>query len=111
MAITMKTETGTTRSLFILLLLFEISFSALAATPTITSVSPASPVATGTAQEFRINGNNFENTATVTLRNLTSGANFPNRPISGRSSTQITINPTFVTPGHNWTVQVINPGF
>jgi sugar lactone lactonase YvrE len=81
-----------------------------AAPPTISSVSPASPMASNSEQPFTINGNNFQSGATVTLRDLTTGADFPNRAISSQSISQIVINPIFTAAEHKWTVEVINPG-
>jgi hypothetical protein len=83
-----------------------------AAIPSITSVSPSSPVATGSAQTFTINGSNFASGANVTLRDITTGETFANRQISSFTSTQIVINPNFgtATTPHSWSVQVVNVG-
>jgi hypothetical protein len=78
--------------------------------PTITSVSPASPIGSTSAQPFTINGNTFASGAAVTLRNVTTNTTYSNRTISSFSSTRIVINPVFGTQAHTWTVQVINPG-
>jgi hypothetical protein len=76
----------------------------------ITSVSPASPIATGSAQPFTITGTAFANGANVTLKDITTGETFPNRTISSLTSTQIVINPNFgtATTSHSWSVQVTN---
>jgi subtilisin-like proprotein convertase family protein len=79
-------------------------------TPSISSVSPASPIGSNSPQPFTINGNNFVSGCTVTLRDLTTAEVFANRPISSQTGTQITINPNFTTAAHNWSVEVINPG-
>ncbi|MGA2033344.1 MAG: DUF4347 domain-containing protein, partial [Thermoguttaceae bacterium] len=47
--------------------------------PAIYSVSPASPVGTGSAQTFTINGSNFQSGCTVTLRDLSLGTTYANR--------------------------------
>jgi hypothetical protein len=87
-----------------------VSFTVTAVAPTITSVSPDSPVATGTAQTFAINGTNFASGANVTLRDLTTGELFANRQIRSLTSTQIVITPNFgtATTKHTWSVQVTN---
>ncbi len=79
-------------------------------TPTITSLNPACPVATGSAQTFTINGANFQSGCTVTLEDITSVKSYPNLTISSMTSTQIVIDPNFGTVQHVWGVQVINPG-
>nr|MDP2192461.1 IPT/TIG domain-containing protein [Rhodoferax sp.] len=80
-----------------------------AASPTISSVSPNPAVATGAAQPFTINGNNFASGATVTLR-TSGGGVYANRTISSLSATQIVINPNFGTVADTWTVEVISTG-
>lgn len=76
-------------------------------TPIVTGVSPASPVPTGAAQSFTINGSNFDANATVTLRD--SSNVYANRTVSFRTgSTQIVINPNFGTIPDNWRVEVLN---
>ncbi len=79
---------------------------------TITSVSPAFPVATGSAQTFTINGSNFQSGCNVTLLDLGTSpiTTYANRTISSLTSTQIVINPTFGTAHDVWGVEVINPG-
>ena len=79
-------------------------------TPTISSVSPASPIGSNSSQPFTINGNNFVSGCTVTLRDLSTSEVFPNRAIGSFSSSQIVINPNFTTAAHNWSVEIINPG-
>lgn len=77
-------------------------------TPTISSVSPAQPVATGSAQSFTISGANFNATATVDLEDVTTSEQFYNRSVSSRSgSSGITINPNFgtATVNHSWRVR------
>ena len=79
-------------------------------TPTISSVSPASPIGSNSQQPFTINGNNFASGCNVTLRDRTTGEVFANRPISSFSANQIVVNPIFTTDAHSWSVEVINPG-
>ena len=80
-------------------------------TPAITSVNPAYPVATGSAQAFTINGSNFVSGCTVTLVDGGGvGTTFSNMPISSQTSTQIVINPNFGSGQDIWGVEVINPG-
>ena len=81
--------------------------SALA--PQITSVSPSSPVGSTQPQPFAINGTGFQSGATVTLKDVTNGDTYADRPISSLSGTRIVINPKFGLQKNNWYVQVINP--
>ncbi|MBM4041075.1 MAG: hypothetical protein FJ290_21455, partial [Planctomycetes bacterium] len=78
--------------------------------PTILSVNPAFPAATGSAQPFTINGSNFQSGCTVTLRDLSLGTTYPNRTISSQTSTQLVITPSFGTRVDLWSVEVINSG-
>jgi hypothetical protein len=78
--------------------------------PSISSVSPNPVIGLNSPQPFTINGNNFVSGVTVTLRDLSTGEVFPNRPISTFTSTRIVINPNFTTTTATWTVEVINPG-
>jgi hypothetical protein len=89
---------------------FNFSVIAPVVTPTITSVSPNPVTGSNSAQPFTINGSNFQSGCSVTLRDLTAGQTFTNRPISSQTSTQIVINPNFTTAVHSWSVEVINPG-
>ncbi|MFN2376136.1 MAG: putative Ig domain-containing protein, partial [Candidatus Binatia bacterium] len=75
--------------------------------PSISSVSPASPIGSNSAQPFTIYGSNFVAGCNVTLR--TGGTPYANRAQSSFSSTAITINPNFSTTGATWSVEVINP--
>jgi autotransporter-associated beta strand protein len=79
--------------------------------PTISGVIPAFPVATGSPQQFTINGSDFQSGCTVTLLDLGTGISYPNRTISSQTSTQIVINPNFGTTQDVWGVQVVNPFF
>ena len=81
----------------------------VAATPSISSVSPNPVTGSNSAQPFTIYGSNFVSGANVTLRDLTAGQIFANRPASSFGSNQITVNPTFTTAAHSWSVEVINP--
>ncbi len=90
------------------------AFPASTPTPAISSVSPASPRATGNPVAFTINGSNFVSGANIYLRDLTAGQAFPNRVASLFSSTQIIINPNFgsaatAATAHTWSIEVINP--
>jgi hypothetical protein len=89
---------------------FNFSVVAPVVTPTINSVSPNPVTGSNSAQPFTINGSNFQSGCSVTLRDLTAGQTFTNRPISSQTSTQIVINPNFTTAAHSWSVEVINPG-
>ncbi len=78
--------------------------------PAIIGVSP-NPVPGGNStQFFTINGTSFDPNCTVTLRDLTTGINYPNRTKISQIATSITLNPTFGTPAHTWSVEVINSG-
>ena len=87
---------------------FSFPVQAAAITPTIFSVNPASPIATGNAQPLTINGQ-FGPGDTVTLRNLTLGTAYPNRPIISLTSAQIVVDPNFGTNADHWSVQVTGP--
>ena len=77
--------------------------------PAITSVNPAYPVATGSAQAFTINGTNFVSGDTVTLVDGGGvGSTFNNMAISSLTSTQIVINPNFGTAQDVWGVELKN---
>lgn len=78
--------------------------------PMVSWVEPAMPLATGVPQPFTICGSNFDQDASVTLRCITSGEVFPNRLVSSRSDTRITINPNFGAVAGKWSVEIINPG-
>ena len=77
--------------------------------PSISSVSPSSPIGSNSTQPFYINGSNFVSGCNVTLRDLTTGETFANRTITSFSSSQIRIDPNFTTAAHTWSVQIINP--
>ena len=80
------------------------------AVPVIHGISPQLPLAKGVTQPLIINGSNFAQSATVTLRTL-EGQVFANRPVYSISPTQIIINPNFGVRPHQWTVEVVNaPG-
>lgn len=79
------------------------------AAPAITSVNPAYPVATGSAQAFTITGSNFASGDTVTLVDGGGvGSTFNNMSISSQTSTQIGINPNFGSAGDVWGVELKN---
>jgi hypothetical protein len=95
---------------YVRLTLCELEDRTVPATPTITSFSPAFPVATGAAQTFTITGTNFDSTSTVTLRDIqsTGTTTYANLTISSRTATQIVINPNFGTSKDVWSVEVLN---
>lgn len=78
--------------------------------PTITSISPASPIAINKKQRFVIRGNNFHRNATVTLRDLRTGEVFENRHVIDRSSHRLELNVFFTSTPSTWSVEVTNPG-
>ncbi len=78
--------------------------------PVISSVSPNPVTGINRQQTFVINGTGFDPDCTVTLRDLTTGETFSNRPKLTQTTTSITLNPIFGTPAHTWSVEVINPG-
>lgn len=90
------------------LALLCIASPAAAQTPTITSISPASPLANGTAQTVTIHGTGFTNTSTVTVRHIGSGQLYPNRPVTSRTSTTLTFNFNFGTTPTAWSVVVVD---
>jgi RHS repeat-associated protein len=77
--------------------------------PTITSVSPSSPVGSASSQPFYIMGANFVAGCNVILRDLMTGQTFANRTITTFDTTQIRIDPIFTTAAHLWSVEVQNP--
>src|SRR5207244_2286529 len=77
-------------------------------TPSITTVNPPAPTATGAAQPFTSSEDSRVGGCNVTLR-TSGGGVYPNRPQSSFSSTSITINPNFGTITDTWSVEVINP--
>ena len=89
---------------------YQFQVQAPVVTPWISYVNPATPTANGNSQSFTVYGGNFQTGATVTLRDLTTGAVYTNRPISSQGSTWITINPSFGTVSHLWSVEVLNGG-
>jgi autotransporter-associated beta strand protein len=96
-------------------LYFEpLEYRRLLTTATITSVNPAFPVASSSAQTFTINGSNFASGCTVTLSDLGTSPitthTYTNSAISSLTSTQIVINPILGTAHDVWGVQVTNSG-
>ncbi|HEX7406918.1 MAG TPA: choice-of-anchor Q domain-containing protein [Candidatus Binatia bacterium] len=89
---------------------FQVQASA-PRSPSISSVTPATPTGSDNPQPFKITGSNFVSGATVTLRDLTTGGPpLTNQSISSFKSTDIVINPTFTTAAHSWSAEVVNPG-
>jgi hypothetical protein len=78
--------------------------------PAISRLNPNPVPGSNHSQPFTINGSNFVQGATVTLRDLRTREVFPNRPISFLSSSEIVINPNFTVAEATWSVEVINPG-
>ena len=78
--------------------------------PTITSVTPSPVPGSNSAQAFTVNGTDFDANCTVTLRNLTTGAIYPNRSKAAQTATSISLNPNFGASAAAWSVEVINPG-
>ncbi len=85
-------------------------FNGLGAGASVSSVSPNPVPGSNSPQTFTIYGANFDPNYTVTLRNLTTGAIYPNRSKFSQSTTSITLNPNFGANAATWTVEVINPG-
>ena len=88
----------------------EIAVLADYVTPSISTVSPSPVPGSNSRQNFTINGANFNAGCTVTLRDLTTGETFPNRPKLTQTATSITLNPIFGTPANTWSAEIINPG-
>lgn len=78
--------------------------------PIVTSVSPNPVPGINGQQAFYINGSIFEADCSVTLRDLTYGNTYANRPIILQTATQIQLSPNFSADPATWTVEVINPG-
>jgi hypothetical protein len=90
---------------------YSFQVAPVAATPTISSVSPAEPQATDGDQNFTIYGSNFDSGAYVSLidnggvQHALSGSR-----IVSQSATAITVDPNFTSLGAGtWQVQVVNP--
>lgn len=79
--------------------------------PQITGVSKNPVTGSDQSQPFTVTGTNFAADATVTLVDVDADYPYPNRAISSRTASSITINPVFTKLSGHWTVQVINgPG-
>lgn len=76
--------------------------------PRIDSVSPDPVMAAGSAQTITINGGNFKEGASVTLRNQ-AGRVFAKRPIISLSPGQIVLKSKFGKVANTWSVEVFNP--
>lgn len=84
-----------------------IAYGTLA--PTISGVSPNPVPAFNGQQAFTITGNNFDADCSVTLRQVSTGEVFLNRPKFSQTANQIVLKPNFTTTVSQWTVEVINP--
>lgn len=78
--------------------------------PSVLGVSPAPVPGQNAAQPFVLTGTSFEPSCTVTLRNLSTGAVYPNRTKAATTAASITLNPNFGNATASWSVEVINPG-
>ena len=76
--------------------------------PRIDSVSPAMILATGKIQLVTLNGSNFKEGASVTLRKQ-SGQIYANRPIDSLMPNQVVLKSNFGKTAGAWTVEVLNP--
>jgi hypothetical protein len=88
---------------------YYFSVTSPSTAPAIDSVNPNPVTASSSSQTFTINGSGFVSGASVTLRDITAGQVYSNRPTSSLTSTQIVTSQIFSTGGHNWSVEVINP--
>ena len=79
-----------------------------AVAPSITFVSPSPVPGKAGAQPFTINGDNFQQGASVTLVD-NFATTYPNRVIEWLTPTQMRINPNFTNTTGGWTVRVTNP--
>ncbi len=75
--------------------------------PKISSISPNPVTGSASAQNLTINGSNLTAAATVTLRNLTTGAAV-NPTIVSASASAIIVSNVFGVGAGNWTAQVSN---
>jgi hypothetical protein len=61
------------------------------------------------AQPFTINGSGFASGANVTLRDLTAGESFPDRPVVSQTGSALVLSANFTVAPHSWSVEIINP--
>ena len=86
------------------------SFTVTSATPTVTGVSPSPVPALNGTQQLLINGNTFQNGATVTYHDP-QGNTYANHGTAFVSSSQLQDNAfNNANDAGTWTVTVINPG-
>ena len=86
------------------------SFTVTSATPTVTGVSPSPVPALNGTQQLLINGNTFQNGATVTYHDP-QGNTYANHGTAFVSSSQLQDNAfNDANDAGTWTVTVINPG-
>jgi hypothetical protein len=86
------------------------TFTVTSATPTVTSVSPSPVPASASNQQLLINGNTFQNGATVTYHDP-QGNTYANHATAFVSTSQLQDNAfNNANDAGNWTVTVINPG-
>ncbi|MEO5510444.1 MAG: hypothetical protein ABIS27_07415, partial [Longimicrobiales bacterium] len=90
---------------------------AASATPaTITSISPASPTGSASAQPITINGSNFLSSGTIVFRNTTTQQTIDcpsaSCQVTSTTSAQIGVTTTLgiASTAQPWTVTVMNPG-
>ena len=80
-----------------------------ASAPTIVGVAPSPVPGVDGPQRFVVTGTGFNETANVTLRDVTNSETYPNRTISAFQPTSIELSPNFTNATASWTVEVINP--
>lgn len=78
-------------------------------TPQITSVSPSPVPGSDQVQTLTITGTDFNDTATVTLRNETTGQDVTEFNVTGITTTEVTLDATFGNDAATWSVTVTNP--
>ena len=76
--------------------------------PWINYINPANPTANGYQQSFTVYGGGITSSTTVTLRDLTTGIVYANRPINWWSSNAINLSPNFGNVSHLWSVELLN---
>jgi hypothetical protein len=77
--------------------------------PSISSVSPSPVTGSDQPQTLTINGTDFNDTATVTLRNETTGQDVTDFNVTEINATFVTLDATFGNTAATWSVTVTNP--
>ncbi|MBW7864886.1 MAG: IPT/TIG domain-containing protein, partial [Candidatus Hydrogenedentes bacterium] len=92
----------------VFLLALGTVFSAVAASPSITSITPNPLTYSSTSDTITLNGSNFVSGCTVTLKDITNGGTFA-KSVTYVSSSQIKVTANFTNNTATWSAQVTSP--